>query len=323
MTLLTEGLHAGGFLVSEANGLRSRDEVVVLSGQNLLAGAVIGRGGMSSGAAPNPVVSGTGNGTMTNVRPGADVQSGSYIVKLKTVVAHGGVFSVTAPDETVLPDFTLTPGAGGSTNYTSSHLRFTITDGSTDFALNDQFTVAVTSGGTPAVVGTGNGVMSAISLGPQAQTGTYRIQNTSAVTNGGVFSVVAPNGSALASFTMTAGAGLTTAYESDHVNFSLTDGSTDFALGDYFHIGVIDGANKVAAWTPGAADGTEDVAGILFDAVDATAGDQRGVIFARDCVINWNEVAWGASVTAAQKVSARAALAALGVVASDERGRRT
>ena len=46
MTTLTEGMHAGEFLVSEANvgstGVsRSRDVITVLSGQNLVAGAVI------------------------------------------------------------------------------------------------------------------------------------------------------------------------------------------------------------------------------------------------------------------------------------------
>lgn len=48
MTTLTEGKHAGEFLVSEANvgsaGVsRSRDVITVLSGQNLEAGAVIAK----------------------------------------------------------------------------------------------------------------------------------------------------------------------------------------------------------------------------------------------------------------------------------------
>lgn len=48
MTTLTEGMHAGEFLVSEANGgstgvSRSRDSITVLSGQNLVAGAVIAK----------------------------------------------------------------------------------------------------------------------------------------------------------------------------------------------------------------------------------------------------------------------------------------
>lgn len=41
MTTLTEGKHAGEFIVSEANGHRSRATATVLSGQNLVAGQVV------------------------------------------------------------------------------------------------------------------------------------------------------------------------------------------------------------------------------------------------------------------------------------------
>lgn len=43
MTTLTELTHAGGFIISEANGNRSRDNVTILSGQDLEAGAVLGK----------------------------------------------------------------------------------------------------------------------------------------------------------------------------------------------------------------------------------------------------------------------------------------
>lgn len=43
MTALTETFHAGGFLVSEANGFRSRDQVTFLSGEDVLAGQVVGK----------------------------------------------------------------------------------------------------------------------------------------------------------------------------------------------------------------------------------------------------------------------------------------
>jgi hypothetical protein len=39
----TEAGHAGGFILSEANFHRSRENVTVLSGQVLLAGAVVGK----------------------------------------------------------------------------------------------------------------------------------------------------------------------------------------------------------------------------------------------------------------------------------------
>jgi hypothetical protein len=43
MTTLTEGRHAGEFILSEANGSRSRENVTVASGQDLAAGAVLGK----------------------------------------------------------------------------------------------------------------------------------------------------------------------------------------------------------------------------------------------------------------------------------------
>jgi len=43
MATLTEGMHAGEFLISEGNGFISRDVITVVSGQNLAAGAVVGK----------------------------------------------------------------------------------------------------------------------------------------------------------------------------------------------------------------------------------------------------------------------------------------
>lgn len=43
MTTLTEAFHGAGFLISESNGFRSRDQVTILSGENLLAGQVVAK----------------------------------------------------------------------------------------------------------------------------------------------------------------------------------------------------------------------------------------------------------------------------------------
>lgn len=42
-TTLTEGRHAGEFLLSEANGQLSREAITVASGEDLVAGAVLGQ----------------------------------------------------------------------------------------------------------------------------------------------------------------------------------------------------------------------------------------------------------------------------------------
>lgn len=41
MTVKTEGYHAGHFMVSDANGRRSREEITIAEGQVLKAGAVL------------------------------------------------------------------------------------------------------------------------------------------------------------------------------------------------------------------------------------------------------------------------------------------
>lgn len=41
--MLTEKTHAGGFIISEADGHLSRDNGTLISGQNLEAGAVLGK----------------------------------------------------------------------------------------------------------------------------------------------------------------------------------------------------------------------------------------------------------------------------------------
>lgn len=43
MATLTETLHAGGFIISQANGDRSFEQATLISGQNLKVGTVLGK----------------------------------------------------------------------------------------------------------------------------------------------------------------------------------------------------------------------------------------------------------------------------------------
>lgn len=313
MTTLTETNHAGEFILN-AVGESFRD-VTVLSGQTLQAGAVVGRVLRTLAAAPNPSVIGTGDGTMTNVKPGKRAKVGNYVVKCTIAAANGGTFSVTDPDGNALPALTLAAGAGAATNYTSDQISFTITDGTTDFAVDDTFTIAVTAGGTPVVVGTGNGTMSAISMGPQVKSGTYRVECTVAVANGGTFAIIDPDGNRLEDLVLTAGAGAATSYTSEQINFTITDGGTDFAVGDYFHIVVArpTSFDSVVAWDPSIYDGRNQAAGILYDAIDASIAAKDGVIVSQDAEVKESLLVWGAAITAAQKVAGKEQLNALGI----------
>lgn len=311
---LSEGQHAGEFILTEAYG-RSRDNVTVLSGQTLKAGAVVGRVALGVGSVAVPVVVGTGTGTVTLVSAGPEVEVGSYVLKCITAVAHGGVFSLTSPSGKRLPDLTMTPGSGGTTVYKSRHINFSITD-SADFIVDDTFTFIV---GTtvPVVVGTGDGVISALSLGPQAKPGTYLVLCIVAATNAATWELFDPDGQSLGVRSYD-GSGATAVWAlNPQLNLTITDGSTDFATGAVFNVAVFNqlGGGKAVAWDPLTYDGRHRAVGCLYDNVDAALGDLAGVIITRDAEVNKSDLQWGAAISAADKESAYLDLAARQVIA--------
>lgn len=300
MTTYTMSARAGEHLAAEFYEKYNRDAITVLSGQDLGAGAVLGQITKAIAAAPIPTIVGTGTGLMSALTFGPDVQVGSYVITL-TATSATAAFSVTAPDGTVLPTGNV------ATAYASTHLSFLIANGGT-MTTGDVFTVTVTAGGTPVLVGTGSGVVSAFTLGPDAKPGTYRVQllATSATAE---FEVISPDGDKLKR------GQVATAYASSQVNFTLANGGT-MTSGDYFNIVVARGSQKFVAVTPGTYDGRHIAAGVLHAAVDATSADAAGVALVRGpAIVKEAELAWGASVTTAQKATALAQLKSAGIVA--------
>jgi hypothetical protein len=137
MTTIAEGRHAAEFLISEAQGTRSREVVTLATGNDLEAGAVLGR--IPAGTAGVPVKTGTGNGTMT-----MDVttpvlfngKTGTYTATCVAAASNSGTFRVEDPDGLVLGDVVV-----GATF--ADGIKFVIADGATDFIVGDKFTVAV------------------------------------------------------------------------------------------------------------------------------------------------------------------------------------
>ena len=66
---------------------------------------------------------------------------------------------------------------------------------------------------------------------------------------------------------------------------------------------------------PAAADGSQIAAGILNDAVDASAADAEGVAVVRLAEVNAAELIWPAGITAGQKTTALGQLVALNIIA--------
>lgn len=77
-------------------------------------------------------------------------------------------------------------------------------------------------------------------------------------------------------------------------------------------LGKITASGKYTPVTVAAVDGSEDAAGILLEAVDATAADAPAVIIARDAIVSNQGLTYGADVdTANERAAVHAALAAL------------
>ena len=296
---LTETTHAGGHILSEPDGNRGRENGTLITGQDLAAGTVLGRITKVQAAGPIPAIVGTGTGAMSALTFGPDVQVGVYAITLLATSATAA-FSVVAPDGTVLPN-----GVVG-TAYVSTHASFLISSAGT-MTIGDAYALTVTAAGVPAIVGTGTGLMSAISLGPDAQNGAYRIQllATSAT---GEFEVIAPDGTKLRR------GQVATAYTSTHVNFTIANGGT-MTAGDYYNIVVAKpaaGSDKFTALAPTTYNGSHIAAGVLYAAVDATSAAKPCVVSVRNTKCNANELIWPTLGTAA-KATATAQLAAKGV----------
>jgi hypothetical protein len=140
MTILSEGSHAAAFLVSEAAGTRSRERITVLSGESLVAGAVLGK--VTLGAAtPAPFSGNAANtGTIATVSLGAGAKAGIYRLVVVEPASNAGAFTLEDPD-----GVTIGTGTVG-VEFTGGGLTFTLADGATDFKAGEGFTLTVAAG---------------------------------------------------------------------------------------------------------------------------------------------------------------------------------
>jgi len=248
------------------------ESVLVASGEGaLVRGTVLGRVKVS--VPTTGAIVGTGNGTCTAVTGGPNTKQGTYVATLIVVVAHGGTFKVVNPDGNLIGTVTILAGAGQTGVFTSNEINFTMTDGSTDFILGDTATITVTEGvpNSVAVVGTGNGTLTSVEGRRDLKIGAYTFTCKTAVAHGGVFGLTDPDGLDLPDITLTPGAGTATAFQNDQIAGILTDGSTDFIVGDTFTITTTIAPRSVKKLSKAATDGSSVPYAILAEAVDATS----------------------------------------------------
>ncbi|PJK29949.1 head decoration protein [Minwuia thermotolerans] len=150
MSLKTETRHAGEFIVSEANGARSREAIVISSAVAavLYAGTVLGMVAVDTADLTAAAVAGnTGNGGITLGDPefAAGVKAGVYRITCIEAATDGGTFSVEDPDGVEI-------GVAEVGTEFDGEVVFTIADGGTDFAAGDAFTITVAEGSGKYVV---------------------------------------------------------------------------------------------------------------------------------------------------------------------------
>lgn len=128
-----------------------RDELLVFAAADTyLEGTILARRSVAT-AVTASAVTGTGNGTVTSatVIEGPIVPLvGAYVLTVVTAVANGGVWKLVDPNGALVAgNLIMTVGAGAATIFEAGGLRFTITDGSTDFAAGDTATLTVAADG--------------------------------------------------------------------------------------------------------------------------------------------------------------------------------
>ncbi|MAT91384.1 MAG: head decoration protein [Halioglobus sp.] len=79
-------------------------------------------------------------------------------------------------------------------------------------------------------------------------------------------------------------------------------------------LGIITASGKYAVFDQDASDGTEEAAGVLYEAVDASGGDEDAVVHVRQCEVAGAALTWPGDITGPEQIAAEAELAALGII---------
>ncbi|MBN3848362.1 head decoration protein [Paraburkholderia sp. Ac-20342] len=137
-TLLTENRHAGGFLVSEARGHRSRDAVTMGGATTIYAGTVLGvvLGGVAVAWPGNAAQENTNTGNGTIATAGTPVVTGAQLGMYSAIATDATHFAVTDPYGNSL-------GTATAGSAFSNQIAFTITAGGTAFVAGDEFSIEV------------------------------------------------------------------------------------------------------------------------------------------------------------------------------------
>lgn len=139
MSTYNEPARALEFLLTEANGTISRENVTLAASQGALdPGTVLGKT-LTSGSATATAFSGnTGNGTMGTITVSGAAKIGNHKLIVIEPGTDAGKFAVEGPDGIIIGRGTV------GVAFSAGGLAFTLADGATDFISGDGFDIAVT-----------------------------------------------------------------------------------------------------------------------------------------------------------------------------------
>ena len=305
-TISREGYSLGDVLRYEELDKMSRDEIVILAGQSVVVGEVLGR--VTAGTCPTTGTAGganTGNGTCASVTAGVDVKVGIYTARCIKKVTNAGDFEISDPDGFLIGIATT------GTAFAHDQINLTISDGSTDFELEDLFTITVPAGGLQCREINFSGVdgsAHAMGLAWAAYDASAPGTRTLAYNSGGTYEVmpgdtITGNTSAATAVVVACGLASGTWAGGDAAGtFTLQEQSGTFSAAETLNVG---GNTNVA---------TNNAGG---DSTAVAASDLGGVAVVRHARVVSTRLVWPTGATAAQKAAAIVELAALGIIVRD------
>lgn len=152
---------------------------------------------------------------------GTQTTAASYRVKVSNVQSEAFTIAVSA---------TVSERCAAMANAISAVL---------EMPVNATYTYATPTATKTTTVGTSNGTVTVLSVTGAPQVGSYLLECTTAVANGGVWKLTAPDGTVVStSITQTPAPGGATVIDQGGIQFTITDGAEDFDVGDIWTIAV-------------------------------------------------------------------------------------
>lgn len=320
--VLTERRHSGGFLVSEEEAGRSRDQVTLLQQ-------------LPPAAPAAPTLTSTAGGTITGATYYAKV---TYVGAFGQTEPSGETSGAVSTNNLLVVDSpSAATDATGYNVYVATATGAETLQNSSPIAIGTNWTQPTTglvTGSTPPTINpnpilpaglvlgetlvgssgtyaanggnTGNFTCGTVTIGEGVVEGTYGIEFIAAT----VFNVSLPGGALL-------GEGHTgTAFSVGGLGFTLTAGGTAAVAGDGATIAIAANTN-VGLYGPlnlNAADGTQNAAAILFNETDASQGNTKVTVIDRAAQVNGSELIYPASATTTQIAAINAQFSSLGVI---------